>query len=379
MPYPQFDRFRVRMESLSERVHKKYIERDHVSPTQAFEAFDSNAQQTVLQCAQRIRMARENGRSVMMAFGAHAIKNGLAPVLSRLIEEGWVTHLATNGAGIIHDWEFAYCGASCEDVQSMVQDGRFGNWQETGYLINLALNVGAFEGKGYGESVGALIENEGITIPGREELRQLIRDRLADAPAECAAAADLLHLIETFDLPVGWMALPHRWKEFSVQAQAFRLSVPLTGHPMIGHDIIYNHPMNHCASLGRAAERDFLTFAHGVSNLTGGVYLSIGSAVMSPMVFEKSLSIAQNVALGQAERIDNFLILVVDLAKSDWDWSQGEPPEQDPAYYLRYNKSFSRMGGTMRYLQADNRHFSLALLKSLQTEGAAPSEDDHFV
>ena len=100
---------------------------------------------------------------------------------------------------------------------------------------------------------------------------------------------------------------------------------------MIGHDIIYNHPMNHCAALGRVAQRDFLAFAENVSRIDGGVYLSIGSAVMSPMIFEKSLSIAQNLAMQRGEHIDNHYILVVDLAESNWDWSKGEPPVEDPA------------------------------------------------
>jgi hypothetical protein len=136
---------------------------------------------------------------------------------------------------------------------------------------------------------------------------------------------------------------------------------------MFGHDIIYNHPMNHGASLGRCAERDFLTFAESVSRIDGGVYISIGSAVMSPMVFEKSLSMAQNTAIGRGARIENHFILVVDLAESSWDWTQGEPPEDNAAYYLRYNKTFSRMGGTMRYLQADNRDFLLTLVRELRT------------
>ena len=101
----------------------------------------------------------------MITFGAHSIKNGLAPVFLQLVRDGWVTHLATNGAGIIHDWEFAFQGKSCENVELMVRDGKFGNWEETGFYINLALNVGAYEGRGYGESVGAMIQNEGLTIP----------------------------------------------------------------------------------------------------------------------------------------------------------------------------------------------------------------------
>ena len=100
-----------------------------------------------------------------MSFGAHTIKNGLAPVLIQLIEEGWLTHLATNGAGIIHDWEYSYQGMSSEDVESYVDRGEFGHWEDTGFNINLALNIGSYEGNGYGESVGAMIQNEGLTIP----------------------------------------------------------------------------------------------------------------------------------------------------------------------------------------------------------------------
>ena len=55
----------------------------------------------------------------------------------------------------------------------------------------------------------------------------------------------------------------------------------------------------------------------------------------------------------------------VDLAPSRWDWSQGEPPMNSPEYYLRYCKTFNRMGGTMRYLSSDNRDFLLALSAAL--------------
>ena len=205
-------------------------------------------------------------------------------------------------------------------------------------------------------------------IPSADELQHLIRGRAESEPETAAAAADLLSVLQRFDIPPGKLPIPHPWKRFSIQAGACRLDVPLTGHPMIGHDIIYNHPMNHCASLGRAAGRDFLTFAEGVSRLNGGVYISVGSAVMSPMIFEKSLSMAQNLAIQRGEKIDNHFILVNDLARSDWDWSRGEPPENNPAYYLRFNKTFSRMGGAMRYLQADNRDFLLTLLRQLATE-----------
>jgi len=365
MAYKQFDRCAVKMQPLSERQSKKFIERDHVAPHARPNRLSDAARELVDEVVERIRTARKNDRPVMVTFGAHSIKNGLGPVFLQLIRDGWVTHLATNGAGIIHDWEFAFQGKSCEDVEQMVHEGRFGNWQETGFYINLALNVGAYEGRGYGESVGAMIQNEGLTIPSTQQLTGEVHTRLANHPEQAAAAADLLAIIGRFSLQPGWLKIPHPWKQYSVQAGAFEIGVPFTGHPMIGHDIIYNHPMNHCASLGRAAQRDFLTYAESVSRLDGGVYISVGSAVMSPMIFEKSLSIAQNVAIQQQRHIDNHFILVSDLAASTWDWSQGEPPEDDPAYYLRYNKTFSRMGGTMKYLQADNRDLMLSLLQSL--------------
>ena len=288
MPYPEFDRFAVKMEPLSARQNKQQIENDHVSPDTEPPSLSEAASETVQELVQRVRKAQDNHRPVMVAFGAHTIKNGLGPVLLRLVERGWVTHLATNGAGVIHDWEFAYQGKSSEHVGPLVEAGRFGHWQETGFSINLALNVGAFEGLGYGESIGALIENEGLQIPSAEDLEKIVVKELKHHADQAAAAADLLWVVRRFQLEPGWMSIPHQWKKYSVQAGAFRNRVPLTGHPMIGHDIIYNHPMNRGACLGRAAERDYLIYAENVSRMEGGVYISIGSAVMSPMIFEKS-------------------------------------------------------------------------------------------
>ena len=368
--HPYLDRTGLIFRPLKDRKNKVFIERDHVSPSAEPRPLGENGQRVMSELLDRLVRARHAGKPRMLVFGAHSIKNGLAPVIIQLMESGWVTHLATNGAGIIHDWEFAYQGASSEDVRENVTRGEFGAWEETGFYINLALNVGAYRGLGYGESVGEMVEREGLEIPSAESLIEAARAALevGDAP-QAAAAADLAGIVKQFSLPVGWMAVPHLWKRFGLQATAYRLGIPFTSHPMFGHDIIYEHPMNHGAALGRCAERDFLRFAEGVSRLDGGVYMSIGSAVMSPMVFEKSLSMGQNLAIQAGSHIDNHYMVIVDLQKSHWDWTQGEPPESNPDYYLRYNKSFSRMGGQMRYLTADNRDFLLTLLQGLETLG----------
>ncbi len=370
MPYPQLDRQGLHIKPLSDRKNKVFIERDHIPPNARPKSFTADGERVVEETVARMRAARDAGKSRMVALGAHAIKNGLAPVFLELMERGWITLLATNGAGIIHDWEFSFQGCSSEDVRTNVDHGQFGIWEETGFYINLAIVVGAYEGLGYGESVGKFVEMQGLEIPTESELKDAVRDGLDTNPDQAASAADLLTLIRRFDLNPGWMKVPHPFRKFGLQAAAYRLGIPFTGHPMVGHDIIYCHPMNHVAAIGRTAQRDFLAFAHQVTNLDGGVYLSVGSAVMSPMIFEKSLSMTQNLAIQRGEHVDNHYMVVVDLQQSHWDWSQGEPPEDNPDYYLRYCKSFARMGGTMRYVSADNRDFLLALLQRL--EGIEP-------
>jgi hypothetical protein len=366
MPYPQFDRHALNVKPLSERKDKVYIEKHHVPVTAEAKPFSPEGQKVVDETVARLLQAREAGKSRMLTFGAHSIKNGLAPVFIKLMEDGWITHLATNGAGIIHDWEFAFQGHSSEDVQENVSRGQFGVWEETGFYLNLALVVGAYRGMGYGEAVGAFVEDEGLDIPTEDALREEIIANIDGDPQQSAAAADLLDRVRTFKLKPGRLDVPHPFKQYGLQGTAYRLGIPFTSHPMFGHDIIYNHPMNHGAAIGRAAERDFLAYAKQVYNLEGGVYLSVGSAVMSPMIFEKSLSMSQNLYIQRGEHIDNHFIVVVDLQESHWDWTQGEPPMDNPDYYLRYNKSFNRMGGEMRYLTADNRDFLLAILHGLE-------------
>ncbi|MCC6145460.1 MAG: hypothetical protein IT368_16765 [Candidatus Hydrogenedentes bacterium] len=366
MPHRKLDRLKLRFYPLSHRKDRVFIGEDRVLPDAEPGPMTDNALKIVAETAERLRQARETGASRMLTFGAHAIKNGLAPVFMKLIEDGWFTHLATNGAGIIHDWEFAFQGHSSEHVAQNVAEGKFGMWQETGFYLNLAINAGAFQRQGYGESVGRMVQEEGVQIPSPSRLTAFIREKAETAPSEASAAADLLYTIQKLDLYPGWMEVKHPFKEYGLQAAAYRLDVPFTAHPMFGHDIIYLHPMSHGAAIGRTAQRDFLTFANNVANLEGGVYLSIGSAVMSPMVFEKSMSMAQNLAIQQGKRLENHYMAIVDLQESHWDWSQGEPPEENPDYYLRYCKSFSRMGGIMRYASADNRDFLLSLVRALK-------------
>ena len=308
--------------------------------------------------ADHIQNARSAGAAVILAFGAHLVRNGLADIVGELMKSGWVTHLATNGAGVIHDWEYAFQGRSGENVQANVAEGRFGTWDETGRNTHIAVLVGALTGTGYGESIGRFICEDGCEIPSLDQLWNSVENACSSKKADehLPARAELIRVIQQFEIESGRLRVRHLHPEFSIAAKAYELGVPLTVHPGIGYDIVFTHPMANGAALGRAAGIDFSVFVHSVGQIKQeGVFLSIGSAVMAPQVLEKAGSIANNLRRQRGEEAIQPYIAVNDLATVGWDWNQSEPPIDHPAYYIRFCKSFSRMGGEMLYLGGDNR------------------------
>ena len=142
----------------------------------------------------KILKSKERGSTIMLIYGAHLLRNGAALILEQMIAEGWLTHLATNGAGTIHDWEYAWFGASTESVEMNVATGTFGTWDETATNIHRAIMVGALSGLGYGRSLGKMIIEDGLELPSMEELTA----EIASHPAHplTAARADLLTSIQ---------------------------------------------------------------------------------------------------------------------------------------------------------------------------------------
>ena len=194
-----------------------------------------------------MRATRAAGGGIVWGIGAHVIKTGLAPVVIDLMERGFVSALALNGAGIIHDVEVALSGATSEDVEAALGPGRFGMADETGRLLNRAINDGVRNGKGIGQAVG-------------EWLVDL-------APAHAS---------------------------ISLVSAAARLQVPVTVHVAIGTDIIHMHPDASGAAIGEGSLRDFRYFVSNVARLAGGVYLNCGSAVVLPEVFLKAVALVRN-------------------------------------------------------------------------------------
>ena len=318
MPYPKFDRSRLRLRPLAERVHDMSLE--DVLPLDAeVPPFpDPNLEKV----AERIAAARRRGRPVILLMGAHVVKQGLSRFVINLMKRGILTHVGGNGACAIHDFELALTGATTESVARYIREGQFGLWQETG-RINDAVQEGVRRGLGFGEAVGRMIEE------GR---------------------------------------FPHR--EVSILAAGYRLRVPVTVHIGIGQDIIHEHPNCDGAALGEASYRDFLVFARSVSQLEGGVFLNYGTAVMGPEVFQKALSMARNVAHQAGQRIERFTTAVFDLLDLGPDW-HSEPPKTDPRYYFRPYKTILvrtvQGGGESYYIRGDHR-VTLPNLYRLVTE-----------
>jgi hypothetical protein len=359
------DLTKLKVFPLSQRVSDARLSDILVDPDSQPAVAQENSSR-IAECAKQIKAARQKNASVMLIYGAHLIKNGAAKIVIRLMEQGWITHVATNGAGVIHDWEFSFAGVSTESVQKNVATGTFGTWDETGRNINLAVLTGAIEALGFGSSVGKFTSENGAVIPTADALENLIKSepRHPLTPAR----AELLQAILTHRLSPGRYEIKHPHKNTSVLGESFRLGIPFTVHPGIGYDIISNHPMFNGSALGRAAGIDFRVFGETVEKLDGGVVLSVGSAIMGPQVFEKSISCVNNLRV-QAKRpiVHDHNIYVVDLQDGgNWDWTKGEPPKTNPAYYLRFCKSYSRMGGNMHYLQSDNLAFLHNLLHALQ-------------
>ena len=363
VPYAAIDPLRLHVLPLSERRNLLHLTEETDKAMEAASPVESAVQEKIAHLAEKMLAARGRKAAIMLTYGAHLVKNGAGPLLNRLIEAGLATHLATQGAGIIHDWEFSFQGHSGESVRENAPLGTFGAWDETGRYLNLAVLAGAAEGLGFGESIGRMIAEDRIVLPSTEQLRQSI----AADPAHplAAAKADLLWTMETFGLPSGAMPVAHPFKVCSVPCCAYQHGVPFTVHPGIGYDIIVNHPMYHGGAIGRAAGRDARIFAASVDRLEGGVHVSIGSCHHESAGVREGIQRGQrHSGQGRPQTLEGHHLVIVDLQDGGgWDWSRGEPPSTNPAYYLRFCKSFYRMGGTLDYIRCDNRVFLVELLR----------------
>src|SRR5262245_25581192 len=260
-PYEAFDLSDVRTYPLKSRKSKARVE-DFARPSASdgsMRAFldslpDVLAAADFKAVVRAIAEAHANEGGVVWGRGALVIKAGLGPVLIGLMERGFVSAIATNGAAVIHDFEVALVGATSEDVDEALGPGRFGMADETGRLLNGAIADGVAAGLGLGQAVTQFL-----------------------------AAKEPQHA------------------RSSILAAAGRLGIPVTVHVAVGTDIIHMHPAANGAAIGEGSLRDFRYFVSNVARLERGVYLNCGSAVVLPEVFLKAVALARNRGLALAE------------------------------------------------------------------------------
>ena len=257
--FPVIDTARVRTCALGERRSKVALA-DLASPVSAGLSMGEFlaklpgvlAGHDLREVARRVASAHRNGRPVVLGMGAHPIKVGLSPLIVDLVERGIVSAVAMNGAGIIHDFELAYCGATSEDVADALRDGSFGMAGETAEFLNRAIADGVRDGGlGIGSAVGK---------------------RMIEAN------------------------LPHAG--LSIVAACARLEVPASVHVAVGTDTLHMHPQADGQAIGEGSLRDFRLLVSVVTQIEGGVFINLGSAVIIPEVFLKALALARNLGYG---------------------------------------------------------------------------------
>ncbi len=304
MPYPALDLSNVRTYPLSTRENLTKLE-NLVMPNSPVPPFDNPELDAI---AHDIVAARRRGSPVMWMIGGHVVKRGLSPILIDMMERGLITHIASNGAAPIHDFEISLMGNTSEDVLVGLKDGTFGMAEETGAFMNLAIQKGVKNRMGVGEALGhRMTENEGEFI--------------------------------------------HR--QHSLLYNTYRLGIPYTVHIAIGTDIIHQHPLANFADIGWASGQDFKIYAKSVSKLEGGVFCNFGSAVIGPEVFLKAISIVRNLGF----TVKHFTAANFDLVPLEKNYRKASTDNQ-PTYYYRPKKNIiirpTALGGKGYHINADH-------------------------
>jgi len=322
-----FPRNSLKLLPLSDRKHDMSI--GVVKDLEAVLAKDIPTE--ILEVAKSVIFAKQKSSAIIFMMGAHVLRSGAQRYIIDLMERGYISCLAMNGGGVIHDFELALIGATTESVAKYIAAGQFGLWKETGYINDIINQTYEKDPEsGLGEAVGrSILEGE------------------------------------------------YPYKDTSILAAGARLGVPTTIHIGIGYDIIHEHPNCSGAATGALSYNDFLKFAAVVQGLEKGVIMNFGSAVMGPEIFLKALSMARNVAHQEERVIRNFCTLVCDLIELSGDLTT-EPFKDSAAYYFRPWKTMLvrtvRDGGESFYVRGTHAETIPALWTAIDQ---AEQDDDN--
>ncbi|MCK5128929.1 MAG: hypothetical protein KAQ68_03685 [Clostridiales bacterium] len=308
----------IKTNSVKDRVNLVTIDNMRTPKTDTIEDWGTEEFSVLID---RIIRARKNNRPVIWSMGAHVIKNRLSRYLIELMKMNIITHISSNGAGSIHDFELAYLGGTSEDVPTAIEDGSFGMWEETGKWMNDALQHGAANDMGYGKSLAVYIDMYPEKFPYNQDC---------------------------------------------VLYQAYKMHIPATYHIALGTDIIHQHPSVDFGAIGKTSGIDFHKMCHSVAQMDGGVFLNFGSGVIGPEVFLKALSISRNLNYD----VSNITTANFDLI--DLGDYRSKISYDDPNYYYRPRKNIvnrpTSLGGIGWHFCGDHQVTIPSLYKKILQE-----------
>lgn len=256
------------MKTISLKKRKHLVETSQFGKIANSQSFVENlpnilASKSLKKLIESIKKAKKENCSIIWAIGGHVIKSGVTPYLIAMMREGYISHIAMNGACVIHDFEIAYCGSTSEDVAESIKDGSFGMATETSEILNKIMCSDKAITYGIGHAVGKEINSQNL-----------------------------------------W----HR--SYSLLANASLFSIPVSVHVALGTDVTHCHPYCDWSKLANACKKDYEHFVNSVENLNnGGVFINAGSAVILPEVFIKTVSLIRN----QNKSLSNFTSAVLDM------------------------------------------------------------------
>lgn len=311
--YKSFDRSTLQLAPLEDRVHDLHIAQ--LLPLE----YHENSYPQLDSVAEKLIACRSEQKSSILIMGGHVVRAGVQRYLINLMENGLISCIAVNGACVIHDFEFSLIGSTTESVANYIKNGQFGFWKETSLLNDIIVDA-ADKNLGLGEAVGKYISEQ---------------------------------------------SLPY--SDVSLLSTAYRLKIPVTVHVGIGYDIIHQHPNCDGAATGKASYLDFLIFTETITNISGGIVMNFGSAVMGPEVFLKALSMARNRAVQEGKQIDDFTTLVCDLKELPANYHK-EASKDNPLYYFRPWKTMlvrTPQAGSCIYVQGNHNRTIPSLWSSI--------------
>ena len=174
-----------------------------------------NGRNDIRDTVKKLRFARNGGHPIIFSLSYGIVNCGLSPLVSDLMQRGWISAVLIDEDLMIMDFELALSGKFIDYRREFFVSGRnIGLAEETGLFMNIAFKEGEKKTQGAGESVGEYLTGSKF-----------------------------------------------RFNEFSILASAYRLNIPVTVFANPGTGRLHSHANYEGRIYGSMLDRDFILFS----------------------------------------------------------------------------------------------------------------------